>query len=98
MKLLNAFRRSMAQLQSNAVVNHQLSHCHGGIPSVDDSVCLPAPLGLNPRDAELSSGKGVCFGSSFRRRDESAAGGVTGMQSIGSGWVEHSPSAGVTTE
>ena len=77
-----------------------LSHCHGGIPSVDgDAGGLPEFLGLNPRgDAGLSSGKGVCFGSSFRRRDESAAGGVTGMQSIGSGWVEHSPSAGVTTE
>ena len=77
-----------------------LSHCHGGIPSVDgDAGGLPGLLGLNPRgDAGSSGGKGVCFGSSFRRRDESAAGGVTGMQSIGSGWVEHSPSAGVTTE
>ena len=76
-----------------------LSQSQGGIPSVDgDTGGLPEFLGLNPRDAELSSGKGVCFGSSFRRRDESAAGGVTGMQSIGSGWVEHSPSAGVTTE
>ena len=76
-----------------------LSHCHGGIPSVDgDAGGLPEFLGLNPRDAELSSGKEVCLGASSRRRDESAAGGVTGMQSIGSGWAEHSPSAGVTTE
>ena len=62
-----------------------------------DAGGLPEFLGLNPRDAELSGGKEVCLGSSFRRRDESAAGGVTGMQSIGSGWVEHSPSAGETT-
>ena len=65
-----------------------LSHCHGGIPSVDgDAGGLPEFLGLNPRDAELSSGKGVCLGASFCWSD-----------GLGSGWVEHSPSAGVTTE
>ena len=75
------------------------SQSQGGIPSVDgDAWGLPEFLGLNPRgDAGLSSGKGVCFGSSFRWRDESAAGGVAGMQSIGSDWAEHSPSAGETT-
>ena len=74
--------------QANAVVHHQLSQSQGGIPSVDgDAGGLPAPLGLNPRDAELSSGKGVCLGASSRRRD-----------GLGSGWAEHSPSAGVTTE
>ena len=51
-----------------------------------DAGGLPEFLGLNPRDAELSSGKGVCLGASSRRRD-----------GLGSGWVEHSPSAGETT-
>ena len=45
-----------------------LSHCHGGIPSVDgDAGGLPEFLGLNPRsDAGLSSGNEACPGSSFR--------------------------------
>jgi len=37
LEVLNALRQSMAQLQSNAVVHHQVSHCQGGIPFVDGS-------------------------------------------------------------
>ena len=63
-----------------------LSQRHGGTPSVDDSVCLPAPLGLNPRgDAGLSSGKGVCLGASSRQWD-----------GLGSSWAGLPPSAGET--
>ena len=52
-----------------------------------DAWGLPEFLGLNPRgDTELSGGKEVCLGSSSRRRD-----------GLGSGWAEHSPSAGETT-
>ena len=51
-----------------------------------DAWGLPEFLGLNPRDTELSSGKGVCLGASLRWGD-----------GLGSGWAEHSPSAGETT-